>query len=857
MDPRIMRPARSLPKKLIAALLLLLLHSLLPHGTRSEEIAWTQVFGTSPSADVAYAVSADPSGVYVAGVVAGVLPGQVGAGGPADAFLRKYSHDGSILWTQQFGASASDTARAVHAVNGAVYVGGITLNAAAGRVDGFLRKHDAASGNVIWSRVLALGDVTSVRALSADASGIYLAGAVLIEGPTANDVDALVRKYDHEGTILWTRRFEGTPDLAGGMDATGIAAHASGVYVSGLTGATVGPTRVGGVDAYVRKYDAEGTEVWTRQFGTTVQDQAQGVAVDDSGVYVTGYTGGAFPGFTDAGTVDGFIRKYDHDGNESWTQQFGVPAASTEALGVAVDATGVYATGLLSPNFGFARKFNRDGAAQWSQSLTVGIARGISVAAGAVYVAGNTVDSGDAFLTRISQAGNQPPTADAGEDQVLEATSPDGASATLTGAGSSDPDNDSLTYAWSGPFGTSTVVSPSTVLPLGTHLITLVVDDGAGNADSDTVTVTVQDTAPPQTVITAYPPPRINTTVADLSFAGSDVATLPEHLEFQCRLDGAAFSPCSNPVRYTNLGGGSHVFEVRALDPSGNIDASPAFVTWTVDTQPPVLTVQRSPAANVHGWNNTDVTVTFTCTDDGGIAVPPVSPQVLTQEGAGQSASASCTDDAGNSATATEANINIDKTAPAISLSAPVNGATYTLGALVPASYTCSDARSGIGTCSGTTASGANISTSAAGSTVYTVHATDLAGNSVSLDHAYSVLFGFGGFRQPIDNLPRINKANAGKTIPVKWRLNDANGNPISDLGSLLSLLSAPIACDAAPSSIVEEQLNPTGGTTFRYDAGENQFIFNWDTSSSWRGCRLLQLRLADGSVHLAKFEFD
>jgi hypothetical protein len=193
---------------------------------------------------------------------------------------------------------------------------------------------------------------------------------------------------------------------------------------------------------------------------------------------------------------------------------------------------------------------------------------------------------------------------------------------------------------------------------------------------------------------------------------------------------------------------------------------------------------------------------------------------------------------------------------PAINLTAPANGASFMLGAQVAASYTCSDALSGVATCSGTTADGANIATNSAGPKTYSVNASDLAGNTAEANHTYSVRYGFGGFRQPIDNLPVLNQAKPGRTIPVKWQLTDASGNYVSDLSSLASLLSAPIACDAAPSSIVEEQLNPTGGTAFRYDASENQFIFNWDSSTSWSGCRLLQLKLSDGTVHYAKFNF-
>src|SRR5262249_23646618 len=75
---------------------------------------------------------------------------------------------------------------------------------------------------------------------------------------------------------------------------------------------------------------------WTRQFGTAVPDVAQGVAAGDTGVYVAGYTGGALPGQTSAGSEDAFVRLYDAAGNELWTRQFGT-ALTDVAQGVAAD----------------------------------------------------------------------------------------------------------------------------------------------------------------------------------------------------------------------------------------------------------------------------------------------------------------------------------------------------------------------------------------------------------------------------------------------------------------------------------------------------------------------------------------
>ena len=93
---------------------------------------------------------------------------------------------------------------------------------------------------------------------------------------------------------------------------------------------------------------------------------------------------------------------------------------------------------------------------------------------------------------------NQPPVADAGPEQRVSANSDCQGEVTLNGTGSTDPDNDTLAYTWSGPFGTATGATPTVkYLALGTHTITLTVDDGKGGTATDTVDVTVYDGTPP------------------------------------------------------------------------------------------------------------------------------------------------------------------------------------------------------------------------------------------------------------------------------------------------------------------------------------------------------------------------
>jgi hypothetical protein len=56
---------------------------------------------------------------------------------------------------------------------------------------------------------------------------------------------------------------------------------------------------------------------------------------------------------------------------------------------------------------------------------------------------------------------------------------------------------------------------------------------------------------------------------------------------FECSLDNGVFSPCSSPTNLTNLAVGKHVFQVRAVDTSGNTDPTPASFSWTIATATP------------------------------------------------------------------------------------------------------------------------------------------------------------------------------------------------------------------------------------------------------------------------------
>ena len=86
-----------------------------------------------------------------------------------------------------------------------------------------------------------------------------------------------------------------------------------------------------------------------------------------------------------------------------------------------------------------------------------------------------------------------------------------------------------------------------------------------------------------------------------------------ESSTFECSLDGAGFSPCIVPARYSSLGEGSHTFQTRATDLAGNTDATPASYTWVIDTQKPVTTADPRGASGL----GEPVSVQLACADTG------------------------------------------------------------------------------------------------------------------------------------------------------------------------------------------------------------------------------------------------
>jgi len=86
------------------------------------------------------------------------------------------------------------------------------------------------------------------------------------------------------------------------------------------------------------------------------------------------------------------------------------------------------------------------------------------------------------------------------------------------------------------------------------------------------------DETPPQTTIDSRPPDPSLSSSAAFAYSSNEAES-----SFQCQLDSAGFGACpASGIAYSGLGNGSHSFQVRAIDPSGNVDPSPAGYSFEV-----------------------------------------------------------------------------------------------------------------------------------------------------------------------------------------------------------------------------------------------------------------------------------
>ena len=298
---------------------------------------------------------------------------------------------------------------------------------------------------------------------------------------------------------------------------------------------------------------------------------------------------------------------------------------------------------------------------------------------------------------------------------------------------------------------------------------------------------------------------------------------------------------------------GLHTITVTATDWEGQQTSASQSYTVVDITKPHV--VFRTPTDGASFEQNSIVTADYVCEDDpGGIGLfddacsgtVPIGGQIDTSKVGFFSFFVTTVDREFNVATEAIHYSVVDRTPPAITIGAPTDGATYTLGQQVFVDFNCEDREgSGVSTCKGDAPWGSLLDTSRVGVGTVAVSATDRAGNASRAQHSYSVVYDFAGFGSPAAAYPTASLVKAGENIPLKFSLHGDRGMDIFATGS-----PGWVPCGARDgASAAEGRLS--------YSVSNDRYTYQAATAKSWVGtCRDLVITLRDGTIHRARFTF-
>jgi hypothetical protein len=315
--------------------------------SQSGHRVWTRQFGSSNS-DVSTSITVNDSGdIFIVGYTHGSINGSnIGA---SDVWLAKFNNNGDRIWTRQFGTVNHEYSEEIISDgNGNIYLTGRTNGSLSGGNHGdydfWLAKFDE-NGQSIWKKQFGTIKHDYAKEIILDGNGdIYLTGRThgSLNGINLGGSDIFLAKFNRDGTEIWTKQFGSSQD----DDPRGMKLdYLNNIYIGGYTSGVLGEISFGGVDVFVKKFDENGTEIWTKQLGTIEGDVLNDLTVEDKNIYLTGYTrGSAYQ--TNQGLSDIVILKLDENGKELWTRQFGT-SAGDYSNGITVIGKDIYFTGYV------------------------------------------------------------------------------------------------------------------------------------------------------------------------------------------------------------------------------------------------------------------------------------------------------------------------------------------------------------------------------------------------------------------------------------------------------------------------------------------------------------------------------
>jgi hypothetical protein len=263
-------------------------------------------------------------------------------------------------------------------------------------------------------------------------------------------------------------------------------------------------------------------------------------------------------------------------------------------------------------------------------------------------------------------------------------------------------------------------------------------------------------------------------------------------------LDGGADQIYAGPLTITD--DGVHTLTVYSTDTQGNHIGNTQTLTIPIDTTGPVISAVTTPSATAYQWNNTDVLVHFTATDNISGLARISSDVTLINEGAGQSATAMAFDKAGNRSNFTLNGINIDKTLPVVTYTG--NAGSYLVDATINITCSSSDSLSGVASDTCKPISGPAY-LFALGTNSFSAQATDKAGNVGTASTSFVLRVTFNSLKNVVSvacNNPGVAQSLNAKLVAAEASAMRANQKAKEQqLGAFINEVNAQTSKSITP----------------------------------------------------------
>lgn len=235
----------------------------------------------------------------------------------------------------------------------------------------------SSSPAISWSRLVGGADYDVGYSVAVGADGaVYVSGSTngrIFDGLVGSGSwDAFITRYNPDGSKAWTNLL-----ASAGASATyghAVTANADGtIYIAGMTNSLTldGQTNLGSMDGFISRLNSDGVTLWTRLVGSTKDDYVSSVTTSaDGSVYVAGCM------TNNIGMADGFISRYNSDGSQVWTKLTGGFGADRVTGVITCPDGGIYVAGQTYTYSngsyiaeGFISRYNDDGDLAWTQLI--------------------------------------------------------------------------------------------------------------------------------------------------------------------------------------------------------------------------------------------------------------------------------------------------------------------------------------------------------------------------------------------------------------------------------------------------------------------------------------------------------